>query len=653
MNNFLSLSFGYDIKTGINLPTLIFVGLTILCFGYFIWQLFTKIRAAQMSIKELCDIEKENKPVENNKLLQLRKQYEEKFNIYNKSEEGSYNYFNESSVLKEFGTNLKQLNSVPSLLVGLGILGTFVGLTSGISNFDTESSATIQKSISTLLSGMGTAFVTSIWGMGLSLLYSLYYNRRLNKLHNSISSYCEILDQKFLMLPYEQNKRIFEYFFSTKDDDGNENLPGNVLREIHRESKEQTKMLSSFSTDLADVITAGFEKILSEQMKTALAPLMVSINEEIKKLSENLKEPASEVINNVVQKLESIMKGIATEFSDAITGETKNEIEKLIQILTTTSESLNGLPEKIEQISNNVSENIDNMQIVSQKIANEAIENGQSSIKMINDQIKEMRVAQDSMIEKQYENLEKLQIISNKASLDVIENTKTTSDLIATQLNNFLEHFNLEIQNAQNSNEFILSKQAETVTITEGLIKNLNVSIESMSRVVNDSENLISSLGSTNGELNSILNNLNRLAERLDANHDKASNMQSEFISSYNILMSNSQKNQQELVLLMNKIESSFGEINNLINRTNESTDSLVNKYSTIENGLKTIFEQIQTGIIEYRNVLKKETNDVLSTFHQKMVETLESINGVAEKNSELLEEYVEFIEKNTVKIDK
>ena len=55
-------------------------------------------------------------------------------------------------------------------LTALGILGTFVGMTTGLTGFDITNSDTIISGISNLLLGMSTAFETSIAGITLSLI---------------------------------------------------------------------------------------------------------------------------------------------------------------------------------------------------------------------------------------------------------------------------------------------------------------------------------------------------------------------------------------------------------------------------------------------------------------------------------------------------
>ena len=64
----------------------------------------------------------------------------------------------------------KFTNYVPVLLTSIGILGTFLGISIGLANFDTKN---IDGSISELLGGMKTAFFTSLFGMSFSILFKI------------------------------------------------------------------------------------------------------------------------------------------------------------------------------------------------------------------------------------------------------------------------------------------------------------------------------------------------------------------------------------------------------------------------------------------------------------------------------------------------
>jgi len=90
-------------------------------------------------------------------------------------------YFNDSSILSH-RINVRYWYALPGILVGLGIFGTFIGLTLGLSQLKTDSIENIQSGIDMLMSGMTTAFSTSVWGMGFSLLFNWYEKKRFNGL---------------------------------------------------------------------------------------------------------------------------------------------------------------------------------------------------------------------------------------------------------------------------------------------------------------------------------------------------------------------------------------------------------------------------------------------------------------------------------------
>jgi len=82
-----------------------------------------------------------------------------------------------SQIINDF--SIASFSSIPAVLTTIGILGTFVGITiglSGLNGFGSDSSTLIDQA-STLIGGLGTAFYTSIAGMGTSFLFMLFISR--------------------------------------------------------------------------------------------------------------------------------------------------------------------------------------------------------------------------------------------------------------------------------------------------------------------------------------------------------------------------------------------------------------------------------------------------------------------------------------------
>jgi hypothetical protein len=80
-------------------------------------------------------------------------------------------YVNEDEV----GTIIRKwfLDLVPDVMTSLGILGTFVGLVWGMKSFDTSSFDVMTNSVSSLVEGIKVAFLTSIYGLVMSIAFSI------------------------------------------------------------------------------------------------------------------------------------------------------------------------------------------------------------------------------------------------------------------------------------------------------------------------------------------------------------------------------------------------------------------------------------------------------------------------------------------------
>ncbi len=81
------------------------------------------------------------------------------------------------------------LNQIPGVMTGLGILGTFIGLSLGLQNFNTGSTAEITGSIEPLMDGIKVAFHTSIYGMIFSLVYNFVLKRRVDDAENAVKDF--------------------------------------------------------------------------------------------------------------------------------------------------------------------------------------------------------------------------------------------------------------------------------------------------------------------------------------------------------------------------------------------------------------------------------------------------------------------------------
>ena len=216
--------------------------------------------------------------------LITREPKENQEKIVYKTDEASL-FFSEERLLGQH-MNLRFWNSVPALLVGLGILGTFVGLVWGLlpfSSIDFQQTENIRSAIQSLLSGVSTAFVTSVWGMLFSLLFNWIEKSGIGSVSSKIAELQRTLDRLFTLTTQE------EIAFRQED-----------------ELTQQTQALKAFSTDLANEIKSamaqGRQEIIAE-FRNAPETFSNAIGEQLTPSLNNL----NSAVTNSASNIETVM----------------------------------------------------------------------------------------------------------------------------------------------------------------------------------------------------------------------------------------------------------------------------------------------------------------------------------------------------------
>ena len=521
------------------------------------------------------------------------KDYQESFIDFNgmeKTDDFSYDYFNEKHLLSS-NTNLRLINSIPATLVGLGILGTFIGLTYGISNFHTSSTEQIKDSIEVLLAGMGTAFISSIYGMLLSMVFTFFEKVQVHSLHNSIHNLCYNLDKKFKIskedertIELKRQKQLISDYFIFKDDNGNDVKPGNVFRDIFSETKKQSVALQSFSTDLANLIEAGFEKILNDPDKGVVHELH-DLKTEIINLGSKLQDPASEMTQNVVKELETSMAKMIEEFKVSMSGSTKSELENLTALLGQAGSSLTEFPSKLELMTENLNENFKGLQEVVQQISNQTLQQSEQSTERMREQVIEMSEALKSKV----------------------------GDL-------------------QGGQEVLITKQSENLQVSENLLNSFNLSIERLNNLSNQVNETVSSFSNVQEELNLTSGQFKLISDNVLNSSSSFKEAQLKFAQHTNEFLNNN--------------ASTIEEIQNSLKQAKELSMEYSSKFEIIEKGLQGIFEQIDKGLGDYRNTVGESLESFLGKYTEALTNTAKSLSSAAYKQEDILEELTEQLSK-------
>ncbi len=102
-------------------------------------------------------------------------------------------YINED-LLDRVGMN--SFNSgVSGTLTGIGILGTFLGLSMGLGAFSGDDIFTISDNVGSLLSGMKVAFHTSVYGIFFSLVFNIIYRNLMSNAYKTLDEFLDVFRQ--------------------------------------------------------------------------------------------------------------------------------------------------------------------------------------------------------------------------------------------------------------------------------------------------------------------------------------------------------------------------------------------------------------------------------------------------------------------------
>ncbi len=563
---------------------------TIGIFIGFLYRLVTVasrlIKSVEKSIKNFS----EDTIANDSQLKTIWQDYSETFLDFNggrKTDESSYDFFNEKNLLAS-NTNLKLLSSIPSTLVGLGILGTFVGLTYGITYFKTTSTEQINESIELLLSGMGTAFVSSIWGMSLSLIFTVIEKRRIHSLHNSIHQLCYNLDKKYKISKEDKRQielagqeRILSDYFIFTDENNNRVKPANVFRDIYDESVKQSKAMQAFSTDLAMKIEAGFDSILSNQIQKVIIPELHLLKTEIENLGKKLQDSTTGMSQNVVNELESALSKMMDEFKTAVSGSTKSELKEIATLLGQAGSSLIDFPAKFQEMTEKLNTDFKSLQEVIQQIAKQTLAQSNESTEQMKKQVEEMS-----------------------------------------------EIFKTNVGELQIGQEVLITKQSENLQIVDKLLNTFSASIEEMNSLSINVTEMILRFNNVQNELTLTAGQLKLISENMNNSSSAFKDAQLKFSQHSNQFLENNSK--------------TIEEIQKSLSRAKEVSSDYAMKFSIIEEGLQSIFNQIQNGLDDYRDTIGSSMETYLGKYSEALTKTAESLTGALSKQEDILDELTE-----------
>jgi len=623
--------------------------------GIFIVQLlviFFKLRKIRKSVRNAISGFSESKMIRDPYLKANWQSYLRHFvnvdGYAEKTEDFAENYFHQT-LLQRF-INLRFWQNAPSMFVGLGILGTFVGLTLGLSDFQTGSPQEIQNSIRRLLGGINTAFLTSLHGIALSLSFGLIEKQSFHSFDQITQELCNLLNTRYkltkqdeirlkqkeqnelfrkweelfaqrhseirdvIMAEFraalEQNKKdrdaVFqkwEHLLITKDDEGRDLFPANIFRELLNESQKQSGALQAFSVDLADAVNAAIDQMMSNEM----TPVFEGISQTLEKLevairsfSSSTGEDIGKELGKAVLSLKTELRAIVEDFRGAFSDGAMQQLNTVIRSLDQSAAVMGQLPDTLSRMISETRQVSDDEARKRRETMSEEFENTIGNFR------ESVGVIMDTLNQSESRQIEREQSLLDQVNQALQKTIAQIQDMT-------------EIQEAsRDSLSKLLAETRHTIETEQSLMEQINQNTAAMLRITGAFEQIAKASAESSAQISSTSETLQDVGKSFRDDFERLSQLNHE----------------------------TFGQFKKALSQNQELLEEYVRKFQTIQKGLNRIFGEIDEGLKKYSQTTKQGINDYLSEFSNQLSEAAGRLSGSIEALNELFELVSDLLEK-------
>ncbi len=220
-------------------------------------------------------------------------------------------YINDDTVTHGPG-NATLAEMIPNLLTSLGILGTFIGMTQGLSGLDVSSTDSMMSGIQTLLNGMQFAFGTSVAGVSCSLIFNMLNRIAQGSSYRAIDDFTESFTQLAMQRPLDNDVQLI-----CQNQDRN-HLLGTVTEQV------STRMASSIEGAIG----------------RAMQPVSQSMDRFLMGATQTQIDGVQHIVNRFVEQMNSSLNGQFLTLGKTMTDINRNQqvsMERLEQSMNAVS----------------------------------------------------------------------------------------------------------------------------------------------------------------------------------------------------------------------------------------------------------------------------------------------------------------------------
>ena len=564
---------------------------------------------------------------------------------------------------------------------GIGILGTFIGLTIGLAGVDTSSTGTLSSSISGLLGGMSTAFVTSIFGIVSAIIFGVWHSQNMKRFGDAVSRFTDALDQVFIRKSVEE-----------------------ILLEELAESRAQRAAMEQLSTDMAisicdhlpDVLDQLAEK-MDSAMKGNLDTMLAGLSERQDKQTEQLMQISSNtrsLVSGGFDQLGDVLKKGVGQGAEELGNSLKNlssDIASLVEgIRDILDRSTKASSEANQKTLDALNEAISKMNETMEGMANKQTEETDKNIQRMTALMEEMKTTMKDIFDEMAASAKEQRAEIDKIAKDSANQTKENLVAINASVKELMAEIAVQMQQMQSVIGEISKDSADQTKENLGVInasvkklmaeiadqmqqmqsmvdtheKHMQETLDQMRQAVSSSGNVVNAAGKTveaAGKTakvfveaaDDVSMKLKTAAEPLQKAAEPLQQVAASMDNGVKALAQSMTKQQAESKSIadsMQKISSDYKEsslyVKNVLEETKKSWTAYEDRFKGVSGELEKAFVQLDNGMQKYNNATNEGLKAKLKEFDETISEAVSTLAGVTEEVNENIADLTDAIKR-------
>ena len=543
-------------------------------------------------------------------------------------------YFFNSSSLAGGSTENRMIAAVPGFLTALGVIGTFVGLQLGLSDLNIAGNVDVNEmknSVAGVINGAKIAFMTSVWGVLLSVVFNFIEKILDQVVRKKIESLQNRIDRMFPRLSAEYQLQSI----ANNSQQSRESLQG--LAEKIGEKMQESLVQA----------TQGIQKNLESSLEKIMAPA-------INKLVDETSDGNQKALESV---LKSFMDGFGQQGEQqrlAMDSASQNVNKTLESMSTSMAAFVNKLEVQQNASSEREKELISTISIQVSELVTQGNEQKRVLTEFVEKQVSELGEQLTKRESAASEREQKLASSMESTIKDLVENVSVQSQVLTDFVQNqvgqltqtFSERDGVASQMEKERNDIFVNQTQAMKAGTDELLAQVKAATESQQTTSNNiieqgkqlqnsidssvsaSARATESMQKSANELRAAADSMNVFGSNIKEAGNKLSGAVTEAVNSTKDLAEQNQLGVVKIQSLREQLLEDTSKFSAIADQINNMLNSAEQSFSTLRTNQSEFLAEQKGNLNELASEMKRNVKELTEQMTQLLEDYAEQANG-------------------------